>query len=198
MDFLKRKPKDLDGAEADGRDAVDETGSIIDNDKAQKRQRMLFFGLGGVAVVASTMYVLRTETVVEEATKPGHETEVSTDALMNRQRVDQEWMAIYEGQVNSQDQRLKGVEAQAGQVAQLQSEIQALRGENAAMARDGQQENLRQHALDLWARLSQQQPAEALPLLPALISAADRFDTLGVPVQHRLRRLIVRHRALSE
>ena len=139
MDFLKRKPKDLDGAEADGRDAVDETGSIIDNDKAQKRQRMLFFGLGGVAVVASTMYVLRTETVVEEATKPGHETEVSTDALMNRQRVDQEWMAIYEGQVNSQDQRLKGVEAQAGQVAQLQSEIQALRGENAAMARDGQQ-----------------------------------------------------------
>ena len=39
MDFLKRKPKDLDGAEADGRDAVDETGSIIDNDKAQKRQR---------------------------------------------------------------------------------------------------------------------------------------------------------------
>ena len=56
----------------------------------------------------------------------------------------------------------------------------------------------RQHALDLWARLSQQQPAEALPLLPALISAADRFDTLGVPVQHRLRRLIVRHRALSE
>jgi len=56
----------------------------------------------------------------------------------------------------------------------------------------------RQHALDLWARLSQQQPAEALPLLPALLSAADRFDTLGVPVQHRLRRLIVRHRALSE
>lgn len=52
----------------------------------------------------------------------------------------------------------------------------------------------RQHALDLWARLSQQQPAEALPLLPALLSAADRFDSLGVPVQHRLRRLIVRHR----
>ncbi|UJW83463.1 hypothetical protein [Hydrogenophaga sp. SL48] len=56
----------------------------------------------------------------------------------------------------------------------------------------------RQHALDLWARLSQQQPAEALPLLPALLSAADRFDSLGVTVQHRLRRLIVRHRALSE
>ena len=29
----------------------------------------------------------------------------------------------------------------------------------------------------------------------ALLSAADRFDALGAPVQHRLRRLIVRHRA---
>lgn len=52
----------------------------------------------------------------------------------------------------------------------------------------------RQHALDLWARLSQQQPAQALSVLPALLSAADRFDTLGASVQHRLRRLIVRHR----
>lgn len=53
----------------------------------------------------------------------------------------------------------------------------------------------RQHALELWARLSQQQPAAALPVLPALISAADRFDALDAPVQHRLRRLILRHRA---
>jgi len=56
----------------------------------------------------------------------------------------------------------------------------------------------REHALGLWARLSQQQPSEAVPLLPALLSAADRFDTLGTAVQHRLRRLIVRHRALGE
>lgn len=56
----------------------------------------------------------------------------------------------------------------------------------------------RQHALDLWARLSQQQPAKALPVLPALLLAADCFDTLGAPVQHRLRRLIMRHRALFD
>lgn len=56
----------------------------------------------------------------------------------------------------------------------------------------------REHALDLWARLSRQQPAEALPVLPALLSAADRFDALSAPMQHRLRRLIVRHRALGE
>ena len=171
MDFLKRKPKDLDGAEAEGQDAVDETGSIIDNDKAQKRQRMIFFGIGGVAVIAATMFVLDTGETVDEAVTAGTETEVSTDALMNRQRVDQEWMAMYEGQVNSQDQRLKGVEAQAGQVSELQNEIQALRGENAAMARDGQQ------VLEAYERENQQLRQQvgrgnARPTAPGPVAAA--------------------------
>jgi len=56
----------------------------------------------------------------------------------------------------------------------------------------------REHALGLWARLSQRQPAAALPVLPALLSVADHFDTLDSPVQHRVRRLILRHRALGE
>lgn len=34
-------------------------------------------------------------------------------------------------------------------------------------------------------------------MLPALLSAADRFDALGAPVQQRLRRLIVRHQTLG-
>jgi hypothetical protein len=37
-----------------------------------------------------------------------------------------------------------------------------------------------------------------LPVLPALLSVADHFDTLDSPVQHRVRRLILRHRALGE
>lgn len=55
----------------------------------------------------------------------------------------------------------------------------------------------RQHALDLWAKLSLRRPVEAAPLLPALLSAADRFDTLDARVQNRLRSLIVRHRMLG-
>lgn len=55
----------------------------------------------------------------------------------------------------------------------------------------------REHALALWARLSQRRPAEALPVLPALLAAADAYDALGRPVQQRLRRLILRHRALG-
>lgn len=55
----------------------------------------------------------------------------------------------------------------------------------------------REHALGLWASLSRRQPHEALPALPALLSVADRFDGLDHGTQERLRRLIVRHRALN-
>jgi hypothetical protein len=50
----------------------------------------------------------------------------------------------------------------------------------------------REHALGLVA----QRPAEAAQTLPALLAAADRFDALQVSAQRRLRRMIVRHRAL--
>lgn len=56
----------------------------------------------------------------------------------------------------------------------------------------------REHALALWARFSQRQPVQAVPLLPELLSVGERFDALERAEKDRLRRLIVRHRALSE
>ena len=56
----------------------------------------------------------------------------------------------------------------------------------------------REHALALWARFSQRQPLQAVPLLPELLSVGERFDALARAEKDRLRRLIVRHRALSE
>ncbi|PJI97208.1 hypothetical protein CLU85_1983 [Acidovorax sp. 69] len=50
----------------------------------------------------------------------------------------------------------------------------------------------REHALELLAR----QPEAAVHTLPVLLAAADHFDTLHAGAQGRLRRLIVRHRAL--
>ena len=55
----------------------------------------------------------------------------------------------------------------------------------------------REHALALWAGLSQREPAQAMPVLPVLIGVADRFDALAAPLQHRLRRLILRHQSLQ-
>ena len=56
----------------------------------------------------------------------------------------------------------------------------------------------REHALALWARFSRRQPVEAVPMLPELLSVGERFDALERTDKDRLRRLIVRHRALSE
>jgi hypothetical protein len=55
----------------------------------------------------------------------------------------------------------------------------------------------RAHALGLWAGLPQQQTSAALPALQALLSAADSFDALAASEQHRLRLLILRHRAAN-
>ncbi|MFY3384127.1 hypothetical protein [Paracidovorax sp. MALMAid1276] len=52
----------------------------------------------------------------------------------------------------------------------------------------------RDHAMGLLAR----RPDLAGQALPALLAAADHFDALHAPAQSRLRRLIVRHRALGE
>lgn len=53
----------------------------------------------------------------------------------------------------------------------------------------------REHALSLWAGLSQRRPVEAAPMLPQLLRTADAFDALARSGQHRLRQFILRHRA---
>ena len=55
MDFLKRKPKDLDASEAEEHDTLDASGAIAENSLVQKRQKMLMFGLAGVIAVAGAM-----------------------------------------------------------------------------------------------------------------------------------------------
>lgn len=51
----------------------------------------------------------------------------------------------------------------------------------------------REHALGLWADLSRREPLRAMPVLPVLMKLADGFDALAAPLQHRVRRLILRH-----
>ncbi|TNF52290.1 MAG: hypothetical protein EP308_11630 [Burkholderiales bacterium] len=55
----------------------------------------------------------------------------------------------------------------------------------------------REHALGLWAMAHRRQPVESLPMLPDLLAAADRFDRLPTADQHRLRRLVIRHRSMG-
>jgi hypothetical protein len=54
----------------------------------------------------------------------------------------------------------------------------------------------REHAMWLWSRLSRQAPGAAVPMLPELLATADRYDAMDLAAQRRVRRLIMRHRAL--
>ena len=180
MDILKRKPKDLDANEIDSHDELDATGSIAENSSTQKRQKMLMLALGGVIAIAGSMYVLDDGEAEETGVEEGGETVVSTDALLNRQKVDQEWVAVYEGQMSSQERRLDGLEKQRGEVAELQNEIVTLRNENAAMARDGQR------VLEAFERENQQlrnqvQSGNARPSAPGPVAAAQAAGVSPAP-----------------
>lgn len=138
MDILKRKQKDLETDVGDEHDFIDEDGGIAENAAAEKRQRLLLMGGAGLIAILSVWYVMDgTEEAIEDATGSETEMTVSTDALMNRQVADQNWMSVYEHQMNDQDRRLQGVEQGAGRMAEMEAELQALRGENAAMVSDG-------------------------------------------------------------
>lgn len=56
----------------------------------------------------------------------------------------------------------------------------------------------RDQALHLVAPLARCQPQVAQPALDALMAVGERFDRLAHPEQQRLRRLILRHRALGD
>lgn len=56
----------------------------------------------------------------------------------------------------------------------------------------------RDHARDLAAPLVGRFPHAAGPVLDALMDVGERFDRLEHAAQQRIRRLILRHRALSD
>ena len=56
----------------------------------------------------------------------------------------------------------------------------------------------REQASHLVAPLAAHDPQAAQPALDALLAAGDRFDRLEPDAQQRLRRLILRHRALAD
>ncbi|MEM7687591.1 MAG: TrbI/VirB10 family protein [Pseudomonadota bacterium] len=114
-------------------------GGIEANDATAKRQRLALIGGAVVTAGLGTWFVLDEgeSEDAQTADAASGEITVSTDAIMNRQVADREWMGIYEHQNNAQDKRLDSVEQRTGRVEELEAQVQALQGENAAMVADG-------------------------------------------------------------
>lgn len=171
MDIFKRKPRNLDTQALEDTDLVDLEGGIAQNSMAARRQKLLLLGGGGLLAILATMWILDGEDAEEKAGKADGKTVVSTDALMNRQVADREWMSVYEHQLDELERRQKGSDLDGEKVAQLEAQIQALRGEKDAMVQDGTR------VLDAYERENQQlkrqlEDARSRPSAPGPVAAA--------------------------
>jgi conjugal transfer pilus assembly protein TraB len=138
MDIFKRKPKNVDEQPGEALDELDDGGMIAENSSTQKRQNLMLYGGGGLIGLAAMWFVLGGDSKEAKlATKEGEDkVEVSTDAIMNRQLADRDWMTMYDHQQTAQTNQLKGVQTAVTKVDQVQSELQALRQENEQMKAD--------------------------------------------------------------
>jgi len=178
MDFLKRKPKNVDGQGSDEHDLVDEIGMIGENASAQRRQKLAL--LAGVTVVGlgAMYYVLADGRSKQGGIRSSADTtQISTDALLNRQQADRDWMTMYDHQLLSQGNKLKGMDRTVSRVDQVQADLENLRHENQQMKADATR------VMDAYQRENDQLKREIEnrgqgPGAPGPIAAA---SALGVP-----------------
>jgi len=126
----------IDGDD-DGMSPIGQAMSV--NDAARKKQQLLLGGAAAIALVSSCWWIFGGDAVPEGMEgSQAKEIKVATGDLVNRNMSEQEWMARSENRFDSTDNRLRGVDGQAAQLAAMQKEMDALRGQNSAMSSDGQ------------------------------------------------------------
>ena len=109
------------------------------NDDVRRRQQLLLGGAALVALAGASWWIFGdTRKATELAASNAKEVKVSTGDLVNRNMSEQEWMARSENRFSTTDNRLRAVDGQAAQLAAMQKEMDALRGQNSAMSSDGQ------------------------------------------------------------
>ncbi len=127
-----------------GEDSLSTVGSAMAvNDTARKKQQMLLAGGAGLALLGASYWIFSGDSdqgaaagsLAAASDKP---IQVSTSDMVNRNMSEQEWMARSENRFQSADNKLRAVDGQAAQIAQLQKELDAVKGQNTAMASDGQ------------------------------------------------------------
>ena len=113
--------------------------ALTANDDARKKQQMLLAGVGGAALLVASFYIFSGDSQPKGLSATGNkDIQVSTNDMVNRNMSEQEWMARSENRFQSTDNRLRAVDGQQAQIANLQKELDAVRGQNTSMASDGQ------------------------------------------------------------
>lgn len=171
FDRFKEQPLSDDSIEGDD-DGLSPIGQAMSvNDAARKKQQVLLGGAGAIALVSSCWWIFGGNAVPPGEGSGGmegsqaKEIRVATGDLVNRNMSEQEWMARSENRFDSTDNRLRGVDGQAAQLAAMQKEMDALRGQNSAMSSDGQRV-LSAYQTENEALKSQIASAPAAPVAP--------------------------------
>lgn len=113
---------------------------LAGNDAVLRRQRMALYAGGAVVVVLCGWWLFAdsgTKPTGPETPKGGQQISVSTDDLGARNLSEKEWIAMSENRLQAQDNQLRRMAGQGDQLAQLQTQLDALRSENSNMAADG-------------------------------------------------------------
>ena len=106
------------------------------NRTVAQRQKLLLAGIGGVALIAGSMFIFGGE---DEAGADGAgATTIETGALVNRNLSQREFVATYGNRLDAQGRAIKDLQESQLPKASIEQELETLRGENARMISDGQ------------------------------------------------------------
>ena len=106
------------------------------NRTVAQRQKLLLAGIGGVALIAGSMFIFGGE---DEASADGAgATTIETGALVNRNLSQREFVATYGNRLDAQGKANKDLQETQLPRASIEQELETLRGENARMLSDGQ------------------------------------------------------------
>ena len=139
LDRFRRK-KATSSVEDEAAAAVDGSMDLGANEERLKRQRIGLLSAGAVIILGTGYWILGEGSTDDAALKDratGQAIRVSTDDLAGRNLSEQEWISMSENRLQTQDNRLRSMQGQGDQIAQMQEQINRLQSENGSMAADG-------------------------------------------------------------
>jgi conjugal transfer pilus assembly protein TraB len=119
-----------------GSGTANPVGTITQNTQARRRQNLALYGGVAFVVLAGAYYVIDAGPKQAGSEAADTETKLSTDALVNRQSADRDWMAMYDHQQIEQANKLKGLDRTTAQMDDVRNELKDLRHENEQLKAD--------------------------------------------------------------
>lgn len=140
-----RQPEQLERVEQDDSllaDAGDNHLALETNSDAHKKQKIAAFSAVSLMALAGMYYVLQPSGEDKsklDALDTSKQTKIATDDIVNRNLGEKEWMALSQGQMDSQQRAIQGLQNDPARIDDLQKKIDSLQSENSGLKTDGTQ-----------------------------------------------------------